>query len=173
MLRLPFEAEGEPPAGFATVVVLPLRDEAAVELVGRLLTELDDALLLALPRWPRSRWRLDGAGSGLLRDAAGPLAHRCRRAGTFDAGRAPGAVRRPADGGGAASRLERGVGAAAGAAGTGVPAVLHAPTPTDEPMAWPALLLATFPLGPAPACRAGPASPTGWCRRPQRRTPSC
>ncbi len=35
------------------------------------------------------------------------------------------------------------------APGTDVPAVLHAPTPTDEPMAWPALLLATFPLGPS------------------------
>ncbi len=30
-----------------------------------------------------------------------------------------------------------------------VPQVVHAPTPTDEPMAWPALLIATFPLEPS------------------------
>ena len=49
VLRLPFEAEGEPPAGYDTAVLLPLRDEAAVAFVRRLLTEADDALLLALP----------------------------------------------------------------------------------------------------------------------------
>ncbi|HEY2286812.1 MAG TPA: hypothetical protein VGH88_13820, partial [Streptosporangiaceae bacterium] len=49
VLRLPFAADGRPPAGFATEVTLPLRDEAAVSLVGRLLAEAGPALLLALP----------------------------------------------------------------------------------------------------------------------------
>ncbi|MFC5905685.1 molecular chaperone Hsp90, partial [Streptacidiphilus monticola] len=49
LLRLPFAAEGEPPAGFETVVVLPLRDAAAQDLTRRLLDEVDDALLLTLP----------------------------------------------------------------------------------------------------------------------------
>src|SRR5258708_6090067 len=49
VLRLPFELDGDVPQGYDTAVVLPLRDNAAKALVRRLLSELDDALLLALP----------------------------------------------------------------------------------------------------------------------------
>ena len=53
VLRLPFadgQAAGDaPPDGFATVVELPLRDEAAGQLAARLLGETGPALLLALP----------------------------------------------------------------------------------------------------------------------------
>ncbi|WP_368858414.1 sacsin N-terminal ATP-binding-like domain-containing protein, partial [Streptomyces clavuligerus] len=49
LLRLPLPAEGTAPDGYDTVVVLPLRDGAAVDLVERLLDGVDDALLLALP----------------------------------------------------------------------------------------------------------------------------
>ncbi len=49
VLRLPWPATAEPAEGFTTTVRLPLRDPAAVELVRRLLAEVDDALLLALP----------------------------------------------------------------------------------------------------------------------------
>ncbi len=55
VLRLPFAdpgpsgAGGALPEGFVTAVELPLRDDAAVELVTRLLTETGPALLLALP----------------------------------------------------------------------------------------------------------------------------
>ncbi|MFG2820715.1 sacsin N-terminal ATP-binding-like domain-containing protein [Kitasatospora sp. NPDC048365] len=49
LLRLPFPAEGAAPAGYDTVVVLPLRDAAATDLTRRLLAEIDDALLLTLP----------------------------------------------------------------------------------------------------------------------------
>ncbi|MGG7612804.1 sacsin N-terminal ATP-binding-like domain-containing protein, partial [Streptomyces sp. ZG43] len=49
LLRLPFPAEGTPPEGYDTVVVLPLRDTAAQDLAERLLAGVDDALLLALP----------------------------------------------------------------------------------------------------------------------------
>ena len=49
VLRLPFAADGAPPAGFTTAVTLPLRDEAAAGLAARLLAEAGPALLLALP----------------------------------------------------------------------------------------------------------------------------
>jgi hypothetical protein len=68
LLRLPFAVDGSltggsltggkltggragdlPPDGFSTAVELPLRDDAAVALVGRLLDETGPALLLALP----------------------------------------------------------------------------------------------------------------------------
>ena len=55
VLRLPFAdqapsgAGGAPPEGFVTAVELPLRDDAAVELVSRLLAETGPAVLLALP----------------------------------------------------------------------------------------------------------------------------
>ncbi|MCF3125014.1 molecular chaperone Hsp90, partial [Streptomyces arenae] len=49
LLRLPLAAEGSAPDGYDTVVILPLRDAAAEDLVTRLLDGIDDALLLALP----------------------------------------------------------------------------------------------------------------------------
>ena len=53
VLRLPFDdddrADDLPLAGFTTSVELPLRDQAAVGLVTRLLAETGPALLLALP----------------------------------------------------------------------------------------------------------------------------
>ncbi|WP_199700886.1 sacsin N-terminal ATP-binding-like domain-containing protein [Jiangella rhizosphaerae] len=49
VLRLPFPAGGAVPEGYDTAVELPLRDADAVRLVRRLLAEVDDALLLALP----------------------------------------------------------------------------------------------------------------------------
>ena len=61
VLRLPFTAEGEPPEGYDTAVILPLRDEAAAELVRRLLDEADDALLLALPGLDRIEIEVDGS----------------------------------------------------------------------------------------------------------------
>ncbi|MBB1261578.1 sacsin N-terminal ATP-binding-like domain-containing protein, partial [Streptomyces alkaliterrae] len=49
LLRLPLPAEGSAPDGYDTAVVLPLRDPAARDLTYRLLTAVDDGLLLALP----------------------------------------------------------------------------------------------------------------------------
>ena len=49
LLRLPFAAEGTAPDPYDTVVILPLRDTAAADLAERLLGAVDDALLLALP----------------------------------------------------------------------------------------------------------------------------
>jgi len=159
-LRLPYAAEGAPPWGYDTAVSLPLRDEAAVDLVRRLLTELDDTLLLALPQLSEivvdlggeagvrtltadrsvpgecvvadgartTRWRLAEARGGLDREllADRPVEERIRPYWSLT-----WAV--PVDEDGGPRRLR-------------TAPVLHAPTPTDEPLGLPALLLASFPL---------------------------
>jgi hypothetical protein len=166
VLRLPFPADGAPPGGFTTAVTLPLRDEAAIRLIQRLLTETGPALLLALPalavieieaggaartltaehdgdgvtttvNGATSRWRTAAAGGeadpALLADR--PAEERARSSWSVrwavPAGPAGDSGEEPA------ARLPE-----------GVSAVLHAPTPTDEPLDLPALLLASFPLSP-------------------------
>jgi hypothetical protein len=166
-LRLPREDAGRPPGGYDTAVLLALRDDAAVADVRAMLAEVGDALLLALPgltevvveddlaghrrrvadvdrRWRRltAEGELDPA---LLADR--PVEERSRRRWRVTwalpvrevvAG-SPGdlfaALSGRADGGpaGAAAPWER---------------VLHAPTPTDDPLDLPALLVATVPLDP-------------------------
>jgi len=169
VLRLPFadddpagSGDGRPPAGFTTAVQLPLRDEAASALVTRLLAEAGPALLLALPALDEivietdagtraltaartagtvtvtvdgavSRWRVAADGGAL---DAGLLADRPAEERARTAWSVRWAV--PVDAGGAPIALP----------GDGVSAVVHAPTPTDEPLGWPALLLASFPLSP-------------------------
>ncbi|MFE5191300.1 sacsin N-terminal ATP-binding-like domain-containing protein [Streptomyces sp. NPDC056628] len=160
LLRLPFAAEGTAPDPYDTVVILPLRDTAAADLAERLLGAVDDALLLALPGLeevvveigdapPRTlRRRTEGpftvvedSASGVTRwrtaTAHGPL--------TPDllADRPVEERLRPhwsltwavpvdtADGSPARPRTAP---------------VVHAPTPSDEPLGVPALLIASFPL---------------------------
>ncbi|MFN8077715.1 MAG: hypothetical protein U0Q15_20170 [Kineosporiaceae bacterium] len=162
-LRLPFPAEGIPPEGYDTAVVLPLRDAAAHDVVLRRLAEVDDTLLLALPGLVEvvvevpgaparrladveERWRvLRGSGAldpALLADR--PVEERAR-----PTWQVTWAVPRE---GAAPDRLEAAVadlfGAPAGTptASGAAPGVLHAPTPPDAPLPWPALLLGTFPL---------------------------
>jgi hypothetical protein len=184
VLRLPFAegrgaggraAGGALPDGFATVVELPLRDEAAGQLTARLLAETGPALLLALPALAEvvietatgtrvliaersadattitadgavSRWRVTAAGGeldpALLADR--PAEERTRTSWSVRwavplAGPDIG-LGLPAD---AAVRDEP-----IGRLPAGVSAVVHAPTPTDEPLGLPALLLASFPLSP-------------------------
>ncbi|HEX8496801.1 MAG TPA: hypothetical protein VF661_06365, partial [Actinomycetales bacterium] len=149
VLRLPFEAEGSPPAGFDTAVVLPLRDEACADLVRHQLEGLDDALLLALPALESVDIDVDSDGDRprRLAGAAGRW-HVLRRSGTFtDAEQAELLADRPTE-----ERRRRGwqvLWALPRDAGVDVPAQLHAPTPTDERLSLPAMLLATFPLDPA------------------------
>jgi len=166
VLRLPFAAAGVPPEGFATAVTLPLRDEAAILLVERLLAETGPAIMLALPALSAieieidgttrlltathdgddvtvtvdsavSKWRTEGAegrtDQRLLADR--PAEERER---PFWTVRWAVPV--------AASSDEGDV--PAGSLPAGVTAVVHAPTPTDERLGLPALLLASFPLGP-------------------------
>ncbi|MFD7919045.1 sacsin N-terminal ATP-binding-like domain-containing protein [Streptomyces sp. NPDC059740] len=160
LLRLPLPAEGAAPEGYDTSVVLPLRDGAALDLARHLLAGIDDALLLTLPGMSevvveteegtrtlrrgldgpyvvvddsagsRTRWRVaEAAGTldaALLADR--PLEERLRPAWSVT-----WAV--PVDDAGAP-------------AAPATRKVVHAPTPTDEPMGLPALLIASFPLEP-------------------------
>ncbi|MFD5297614.1 sacsin N-terminal ATP-binding-like domain-containing protein [Streptomyces mutabilis] len=158
LLRLPFPAEGSAPSPYDTAVILPLRDTAAADLAERLLHAVDDALLLALPgleevvvevgdetrtlarrtegpltvvedsREGTTRWRTSVAHGPLTPDllADRPVEERLRPHWSVT-----WAVPVDADGGPERPRTSP---------------VLHAPTPSDEPLGVPALLIASFPL---------------------------
>ncbi|QEU86363.1 sacsin N-terminal ATP-binding-like domain-containing protein [Streptomyces viridosporus] len=159
LLRLPFAAEGTAPVPYDTAVILPLRDAAAADLAERLLRAVDDALLLALPgleevvveigdNAPRTlsrrtegtltvvedssegttRWRTAAAHGPLTPDllADRPVEERLRPHWSVT-----WAVPVDTDGTPARPRTSP---------------VLHAPTPSDEPLGVPALLIASFPL---------------------------
>lgn len=162
-LRLPREHTGRPPEGYDTAVLAHLRDEVAVEAVRAMLDGVGDPLLLALPgltevvvedepagrrrrvsdvdrRWLRrtAQGELDPA---LLADR--PVEERTRRG-----WRITWALPRAAAGdigvlGDALGGVLSGGGATAG-----WEPVVHAPTPTDDALALPALLVATMPLDP-------------------------
>lgn len=155
VLRLPFPAGGTPPAGYDTAVVLPLRDAVAEDLVGRLLAQVDDPLLLALPALAEVVVEVPGAPSRTVAGVADRW-HVVRRSGRLDA--ALLADRPTEERSRTAWSLTWALPAAVrpGAGPVAVqevaptwPAVVHAPTPSDEPLAWPALLVATLPLDPA------------------------
>ncbi|MFC7905563.1 sacsin N-terminal ATP-binding-like domain-containing protein [Streptomyces nigra] len=160
LLRLPFAAEGTAPDPYDTVVILPLRDTAAADLAERLLGAVDDALLLALPGLeevvveigdtaPRTlRRRADGpftvvedSASGVTRwrtaSAHGPLTPELLADRPVEERLRPhwsltwAVPVDPADGSPARPRTAP---------------VVHAPTPSDEPLGVPALLIASFPL---------------------------
>ncbi|MFE7166989.1 sacsin N-terminal ATP-binding-like domain-containing protein [Streptomyces sp. NPDC057616] len=159
LLRLPFAAEGTPPAPYDTAVILPLRDTAAADLAERLLDGVDDALLLALPgladvvievdddaprtlrrttdgpftvvedtRHGTTRWRTSAAHGPLTPDllADRPVEERLRPHWSVT-----WAVPAGPDGSPERPRTSP---------------VVHAPTPSDEPLGAPALLIASFPL---------------------------
>ncbi|WP_328321903.1 sacsin N-terminal ATP-binding-like domain-containing protein [Streptomyces sp. NBC_00388] len=163
LLRLPLPAEGTAPDGYDTVVILPLRDAGAEDLAQRLIAAIDDALLLTLPglaeivvETPESTRTLTRAEHGAYvhidDSAAGGGIHRWRTVahhGPLErallAGRPVEERLRPywsvtwavpVDGDGAPVR-------------PGTAPVVHAPTPTDEPLGVPALLIASLPLDTA------------------------
>ena len=160
VLRLPFPAEGQPPQGFDTAVVLPLRDEAAVALVRGLLTGLDDALLLALPALTDVVVDVDGdvrsltalrEGVGVCRITDGTTASWWRTAAAGGTIPAELLADRPVE--------ERArpwwsltwavpTDAANEPRRPDTAPVFHGPTPTDEPLGLPALLIATLPMDP-------------------------
>jgi hypothetical protein len=139
VLRLPYAAPDAPPAAATTVVELPLRDAAARELVVRLLAEVDETLLLALPALERVDLDVDGATRSVTATGRWQVV---RRTGSLDphllADRPVEERDRPGWSLTWARPLD----------GRSAPAVLHAPTPTDEPLDLPALLVGTFPLDP-------------------------
>ena len=141
VLRLPFEAEGSPPQGYDTAVLLPLRDAAAEDLVLRLLEEIGDPLLLALPALAEVTVDAPGLPPRTLGEV-GSRWHVVRRHGRLD----PALLAdRPTE-----ERARTGWqitwALPRDPLATPVPGVLHAPTPSDEPLPWPALLLASLPM---------------------------
>ncbi|MFI1094508.1 sacsin N-terminal ATP-binding-like domain-containing protein [Streptomyces sp. NPDC020917] len=162
LLRLPFPAEGRAPDTYDSAVVLPLRDGSAEDLTNRLLAGVDDALLLALPGLSEvvvetpsgtrtlTRRQLDG-GDVLIEDTARTAPTRWRVDASAGSLTPELLADRPVE-----ERLRPvwSVTWAVPVDGEGAPAaprtidVVHAPTPTDEPLGLPALLLATFPLDP-------------------------
>ncbi|MGW0829781.1 sacsin N-terminal ATP-binding-like domain-containing protein [Streptomyces prunicolor] len=159
LLRLPFAAEGTAPDPYDTVVILPLRDTAAEDLAERLLGAVDDALLLALPGLaevvievgddaPRTlSRRTDGADTVVADTRDGTTRWRTAAAhGTLDKELL---ADRPVE---ERSRPYWSVTWAVPVDTDGTPArprtspVVHAPTPSDEPLGVPALLIASLPL---------------------------
>ncbi|WP_406053419.1 sacsin N-terminal ATP-binding-like domain-containing protein [Kribbella sp. NBC_00889] len=144
VLRLPFEADGEPPEGYDTAVILPLRDENAAALVRRLLEEAGDALLLALPDLERIDIETED-GRRVLEDTESRW-WVGRAAGVFDdREREELLADRPIE---ERSRPTWSVLWALPRDQVELPGVVQAPTPTDEPLSLQALLLASFPLDP-------------------------
>ncbi|MEV6971906.1 molecular chaperone Hsp90 [Kitasatospora sp. NPDC093806] len=167
LLRLPFAAEGPAPEGYDTVVVLPLRDAAAEDLTRRLLAGIDDALLLTLPGLTEVVVETAEGTRTLTRTAAEPRPDNISQVTITDDGgaRPRRTVWQTAGAAGAlAPELladrpteERArpywtVTWAVPVAEDGAPQqpgiapVLHAPTPSDEPLGLPALLIASYPL---------------------------
>ncbi|MEV5428415.1 molecular chaperone Hsp90 [Streptomyces sp. NPDC052701] len=159
LLRLPFAAEGTAPDPYDTAVILPLRDTAAAALAERLLRAVDDALLLTLPGLtevvveidgdvPRTLSRRTDGPFTVVDDSVGGVTHWRTRA-------AHGALTpdlladRPVE---ERLRPHWSVTWAVPVEADGSPArprtspVVHAPTPSDEPLGVPALLIASFPL---------------------------
>ncbi|SER03164.1 hypothetical protein SAMN04487983_1010161 [Streptomyces sp. yr375] len=162
LLRLPFAAQGTAPDPYDTAVILPLRDAAAADLAERLLTAVDDALLLALPGLaevvievgddaPRVLRRSADSADGALtvvedtRDGS----TRWRVVATHGSLAAELLADRPVE---ERLRPHWSVTWAVPVDADGAPArprttpVVHAPTPSDEPLGVPALLIASFPL---------------------------
>ena len=138
VLRLPWPAEGTPPEGFATEVVLPLRPGARTT-VAAALEALEAELLLALPGLERIDVVTDGAARTLRR----PEWQVAQRSGELPAELL---ADRPVE-----ERERRGYTVTwAVPLDGGLPGrqVVHAPTPSDEPLSLPARLIAPFPLGP-------------------------
>ncbi|MGW5196543.1 sacsin N-terminal ATP-binding-like domain-containing protein [Streptomyces spiralis] len=159
LLRLPFAAEGTAPDPYDTVVILPLRDTAAADLAERLLHAVDDALLLALPgleevvveigdEGPRVLSRRTDAAFTVVEDSRDGITH--WRTSSAHGPLTPDLLAdRPVE---ERLRPHWSVTWAAPVDAYGNPVrprtspVVHAPTPSDEPLGVPALLIASFPL---------------------------
>ncbi|MEV0092444.1 molecular chaperone Hsp90 [Streptomyces sp. NPDC050738] len=161
LLRLPLPAEGTAPDGYDTVVLMPLRDGGAEDLAGRLLAGIDDALLLTLPGLREIVVETAEGVRTLTRSAEGPYIHitdsasgttRWRTAAAHGALEPKLLEGRPVE---ERLRPHWAVTWAVPVDGEGAPVrprtapVVHAPTPTDEPLGVPALLIASLPLDPS------------------------
>ncbi|MEU5707546.1 MULTISPECIES: sacsin N-terminal ATP-binding-like domain-containing protein [Streptomyces] len=159
LLRLPFAAEGTAPEPYDTAVILPLRDAAAADLAERLLGGIDDALLLALPglaevvvevddEAPRTLSRRTDGPFTIVEDSRDGITN--WRTGSANGALTPDLLAdRPVE---ERLRPHWSVTWAVPVDAYGAPVrprtspVVHAPTPSDEPLGVPALLIASFPL---------------------------
>jgi hypothetical protein len=137
--------DGRPAAPWATVVVLVLRDAGAVATVREQLDAVGDPLLLALPGL--AEVVVETAGERRTLGEVGTRWVVATRTGTVD----PALLAdRPVE---ERARTAWSVTWAVPRRGAGAvptwPAVVHAPTPTDEPCTLPALLVAAFSLDPS------------------------
>ncbi|GAA2725252.1 sacsin N-terminal ATP-binding-like domain-containing protein [Actinocorallia aurantiaca] len=169
VLRLPFPAEAVPPEGFTTLITLPFRDEAAERSLRAQLAELGAPLLLALPALATLTVVVDGETRLLraarptpetvtvteTRGAAAPgegeeTVSRWRTAEAH--GGIPGELLadRPTEERGRPFWSVRWAVRAESRGPLDAPPpggeVLYAPTPTEEPLDFPALLIASLPL---------------------------
>ncbi|MEV6804003.1 molecular chaperone Hsp90 [Streptomyces sp. NPDC051132] len=159
VLRLPFAAEGTAPEPYDTAVILPLRDTAAADLAERLLAGVDDALLLALPglaevvvevegQAPRTLSRRTDGAFTVVEDSRHGVTH-WRTAAAHGPLTPDLLADRPVE---ERLRPHWSVTWAVPVDAYGAPvrprtsAVVHAPTPSEEPLGVPALLIASFPL---------------------------
>nr|WP_221475870.1 hypothetical protein [Sphaerisporangium rubeum] len=145
MLRLPFEADPvDVPEGFDTVVRLPLRDEAVEQAVRRMLDDTGPALPLAMPALPVIEIEVDGVSRAVTADGWRVV----EESGRFTAEQvAELYAGRPTEERARPFWLVRwAVPETLGRLPKDVAPVVHAPTPSDEPLDLPALLIATFPL---------------------------
>ncbi|MEI7033492.1 sacsin N-terminal ATP-binding-like domain-containing protein [Streptomyces pratensis] len=161
LLRLPLPAEGSAPEGYDTVVVLPLRDGTAEDLAARLLAAVDDALLLTLPGLDEIVVETPEGTRTLSRSLHGPYTHvddsargltRWRTVSHHGPVEPALLADRPVE---ERLRPHWSVTWAVPVDESGSPLnprtapVVHAPTPTDEPLGIPALLIASLPLDTA------------------------
>ncbi|MGW5045545.1 sacsin N-terminal ATP-binding-like domain-containing protein [Streptomyces griseoluteus] len=159
LLRLPFAAEGTAPDPYDTAVILPLRDAAAASLAERLLDAVDDSLLLALPGLDEVVIEVEGREPRVLRrrtedavtvvDDSRDGTTRWRTVAAHGPLDAALLADRPVE---ERLRPHWSVTWAVPEDGEGRPVrprtapVLHAPTPSDEPLGFPGVLIASFPL---------------------------
>ena len=140
VLRLPFPDTARPPEGFTTEVTLPLRDAAAVARARAAVEELDEGLLVALPALSV----IEVVADGRRRVLTGPA--ESDRVVAAQGQLPPGALA-------SLPTEQRGTGQWwlrwAVPRPAGCPAVIHAPTPTTEPVDLPALLVGSFPVDAA------------------------
>lgn len=138
-----FEALAEMLDRCPTVVVLGLRDATAREAVRAQLDEIDDAFLLALDALAEITVEVPGAAVRTLRDVASRWVT-VRRSGELPAALL---AARPVEERGRTTWSVLWAVPATGQAVLG--SVVRAPTPTVDPLSFPALLVASFPLDPS------------------------
>ena len=144
LLRLPFPADAvDVPEGFDTVVRLPLRDKAAEDAVRAMLAETSPALLLGMPALSAIEIDVEGEERTVVAEGW----HVVSASGDFTPEQvAELFADRPTEERARPRWMVRWAVPREGTLPDTVPPVLHAPTPSDEPIDLPALLIATFPM---------------------------